>query len=208
MATLDDLIAHGQAERVRATINTLLEAPYFYKTDHADRFLFLRRYQKEFSAFFEKYFGWTLISDAKCARLYKPEWYTAAITESKRDMFNFTRRDECIAFLLLLEFFEKRLEEEAVAIDDPENLCFRYGDLLDYERARFQEIFPEAKDKYADEDVRKIRRQVMPVLERYRFLQKQQPPDGMEIETEETIYECLPALWHYKAEAVARPIQP
>ena len=46
----------------------------------------------------------------------------------------------------------------------------------------------------------------MPVLERYRFLLKIKPSDDEAAPVEEdVIYECLPALWHYNATAVARP---
>ena len=207
MTTLTELLeSPPSASKVKALLNILLESPYFYKTDNSDLFLFLLRYQKEFGVFFETYFGWSFIADAKCARVYKPQWYNERITPSNRDLFNFTKRDECIAFMLVLEFFEMKLEEESVGIDDPDNLRFRFGDLLDFERRRFQETFPESVDSYGDEDVRRILRQIMPQLERYRFLLKIRPPDDEFITQEDIIYECLPALWHYNATAVARPV--
>jgi len=97
-----DTLLQNQKPRVQAVLNILLESPYFYKTDHEEHFLFLRRYQREFAGFFEETFGWQLVSDAKCARLYKPEWFNERITPSNRDLFTFTRRDECLAFMLLL----------------------------------------------------------------------------------------------------------
>lgn len=207
MTTLDELLqSPTSAAKIQAVLNLLLEAPYFYKTDDEDLFMFLRRYQKEFSAFLGTPFGWQLTVDSKCARVFKPRWYNDKITPSNRDMFNFTRRDDCIAFMLVLEFFETRLEEEAIGIDDPENLRFRFGDLLDFERRRFQETFPETTGSYGDEDVRRILRQIMPPLERYRFLLKIKPPEDEFISQEDVIYECLPALWHYNAAAVARPV--
>jgi hypothetical protein len=207
MTTLDELLnAPSSAAKVQAALNVLLEAPYFYKTDDEELFLFIRRYAREFAGFFERAFGWSFTADAKCARVYKPQWHNERITPSNRDLFNFTRRDECIAFLLLLEFFETKLEEEAVGIDEPDNLRFRFGELLDFERRRFQETFPEAARDYGDEAVRRLLRAVMPQLERYRFLLRLKPPDD-DIATpeEDVIYECLPALWHYNAAAVARP---
>ncbi len=207
MTTLEELQrSPSSASKVQAVLNLLLEAPYFYKTDDEDLFMFLRRYQKEFSTFFENNFGWQLTVDAKCARVLKPLWYNEKITPSNRDIFNFTKRDDCIAFMLLLEFFESKLEEEAIGIDDPENLCFRFGDLLDFEHRRFQETFPESTESYGDENVRRILRQIMPPLERYRFLLKIKPPEDEFISQEDVIYECLPALWHYNATAVARPV--
>ena len=207
MTTLEDLHqSPSSASKVQAVLNMLLEAPYFYKADNEDLFMFLRRYTKEFSVFFDMHFGWQLTVDAKCARIFKPTWYNEKITPSNRDLFNFTKRDECIALMLLLEFFETKLEEAAISIDDPDNLRFLFGDLLDFERRRFQETFPETVENYGDEDVRRILRQIMPQLERYRFLVKIKPPEDEFVSQEEIIYECLPALWHYNATAVARPV--
>ncbi len=207
MTQLNELLQSPRSEgKVQAVLNVLLESPYFYKTDNEDLYLFMRRYEKEFASFFDSHFGWQLTVDSKCARVYKPKWYNERITPANRDMFNFSRRDDCIAFMLVLEFFEKKLEEEAIGIDDPDNLRFRFGDLLDFERMRFQETFPESVERYGDEDVRRILRQIMPQLERYRFLLKIKPPDDEFITQEDVIYECLPALWHYNATAVSRPV--
>lgn len=205
MSSFNDLLQKQKA-RVQAVLNILLESPYFYKTDHEEHFLFLRRYQREFAGFFEETFGWQLVADGKCARLYKETWFNERITPSNRDLFNFTKRDECIAFMLLLEFFEKKLEEDSASVDEPENIRFRFGDLLLFERTRFLELFPEQADAYADEGVRKVLRPVMPQLERYRFLVKIDPPDDELVEPDDTIYECLPALWHYSVQRISRPI--
>lgn len=205
MSSYDDLL-QKQKPRVQAVLNILLESPYFYRSDHEENFLFLRRYQREFTDFFEKNFGWQLVLDPKCARLYKETWYNDRITPSNRDLFNFTRRDECLAFMLLLEFFEKKLEEDAASVEEPENLRFRFGDLLLFERERFQELFHEQADSFAEEDIRKIMRLVMPQLEKYRFLLKIDPPDDVAVEPEDTIYECLPALWHYSVQRISRPL--
>jgi len=205
MTAFDDLLQKQKA-RVQAVLNILLESPYFYKTDHEENFLFLRRYQREFTGFFEETFGWQLVIDTKCARLYKETWYNERITPSNRDLFNFTRRDECVAFMLLLEFFEKKLEEDSASVEEPENIRFRFGDLLLFQRNRFLELFPDQACNYADEDVRKIMRPVMPQLEKYRFLLKIDPPDDEMIEPDDTIYECLPALWHYSVQRISRPI--
>jgi hypothetical protein len=205
MSAFDDLLSK-QKTRVQAVLNILLESPYFYKTDHEEHFLFLRRYQREFTGFFEETFGWQLIADAKCARLYKETWFNDRITPSNRDLFNFTKRDECVAFMLLLEFFEHKLEEDAASVEEPDNVRFRFADLLLFERTRFLEIFPEQADPYTEEAVRKIMRPVMPQLEKYRFLVKIDPPDDETVEPDDTIYECLPALWHYSVQRISRPL--
>lgn len=194
------------AQLVKAALNILMESPYFYKTDDERAFLAVLHYRQAFAAFFEKFFGWTLVVDAKCARLYKPKWYNEEITESNRDMFGFTKRDECIAFLLLLEFFERESREQGVAVDDRENLRFRFGDWLEMSARRFRELLPDKREAYADERVRQILRSIMPQLERYRFLRKVRPTSEEDVGETETIYEALPALWHYQAAQLAEPL--
>lgn len=194
------------AQLVKAALNILMESPYFYKTDDERAFLAVLHYRQAFAAFFEKFFGWTLVVDAKCARLYKPKWYNEEITESNRDMFGFTKRDECIAFLLLLEFFERESREQGVAVDDRENLRFRFGDWLEMSARRFRELLPNKREAYADERVRQILRSIMPQLERYRFLRKVRPTGEEDVGETETIYEALPALWHYQAAQLAEPL--
>ena len=67
---VEELIDGGEqtAQNVRAVLNILLESPYFYKTDDERLFLVLMRYKRAFEAFFDKFFGWSLVMDAKCAR--------------------------------------------------------------------------------------------------------------------------------------------
>lgn len=203
--SLEALLAQRQ-KRVQSVLNILLESSYFYRTDSEDDFLFLKRYRREFERFFERYFGWQLKCDAKCARLYKEHWYNDAVTQGSRSMFNFTRRDECIAFMLLLEFYENRLEEESIPVEDPVNLHFRYGDLLHYVRRRFVDLYPENEATYTEEYVRaNILRPVMPQLEKYRFIKKLPPPEDI-ISVEYTIYEALPALSHYSVTRLSRSI--
>lgn len=193
--------------RVQAVLNILLESPYFYKSDHEDHFFFLRRHQKEFAAFFRQHFNWALVMDAKAARLYKPDWFNPAITPGRRDMFTFTRRDDCIGFMLLLEFFEHRLEQESAGVEDAENLRFRFGELLQYSGARFRELFSEQAEAYSDEAVRsRVLRPIMPVLEKYRFLARIDPPADEPVSDDDTIYEALPALWHYNVNRLSRPL--
>ncbi len=205
---IEELLDRGDQTSVlvQTALNILMESPYFYKTDDERTFLVLQRYRQAFAAFFDKCFGWTLVMDAKCARLYKPKWYNEAITPPNRDMFGFTRRDECLGFLLLLEFFEREAREQGVAADDRDNLRIRFGDWLEYAAARFRELLPEKRALYTDEKVRQILRGLMPALERYRFLRKMKPSADESVSEAETIWECLPALWHYQAAQLAEPI--
>ena len=205
---IEELIDQGDqtSQYIRAALNILLEAPYFYKEDDERVFLAVLRYRQAFAAFFEKFYGWTLVIDQKCARLYKPKWYNEKITAPNRDMFGFTRRDDCIAFLLLLEFFEREAREQGIAADDRENLKFVFGDLLEHSAARFRELLPDKADAYTDERVRQIFRGIMPALERYRFLRKVRPSADDAVNESETIYEALPAMWNYQAAQLAEPL--
>ena len=205
---IEELIDGGEqtAVNVRAVLNILLEAPYFYKTDDERLFLVLMRYKRAFEAFFEKFFAWKLVMDGKCARLYKPKWFNEEITLPNRDMFTFTKRDECMAFLLLLEFFERECREQGVTADDRENLRFRFGDLLEYSSSRFRVLMSGKEENYTDERVRQILKGIMPQLEKYRFLHKVKPSADDSVSENETIFECLPAMWHYQAAELAKPV--
>lgn len=205
---IEELLDRGDQTSVlvQTALNILMESPYFYKTDDERTFLVVQRYRQAFAAFFDKCFGWALVMDAKCARLYKPKWHNEAITPPNRDMFGFTRRDECLGFLLLLEFFEHEAREQGVAADDRDNLRIRFGDWLEYAAARFRELLPEKRELYTDEKVRQILRGLMPALERYRFLRKVKPSADDSVSEAETIWECLPALWLYQAAQLAEPI--
>ncbi|MEA2083198.1 MAG: DUF2398 family protein [Thermodesulfobacteriota bacterium] len=193
--------------RVRAVLNILIEAPYFYSSDNQDLYFFLKRHRREFSEFFKQFYGWTLLMDNKCARVYKSEWYNQAIQPATRTMFNFTRRDECLAFMMLLEFYEHQLEENGMTVEDRDNLRFRFGDLLGHVYRRFQESFPEKKESYSEDFVRaRILKPIMPQLERYRFLVRIKPPVDLSADEDEIIYEALPAMYHYNGSALSRII--
>ena len=205
---IEELIDRGDetGQRIRETLNVLLESPYFYKTDDERLFLVLTRYKRAFEAFFDKFFGWTLVMDSKCARLYKPKWFNEKITLPNRDMFTFTKRDDCMAFLLAIEFFERECREQGVTADDRDNLRFRFGDLLVYAASRFRALMFEKEENYTDERVRQILKGIMPQLEKYRFLRKIKPSADDSVSEAETIFECLPAMWHYQAAQLAQAI--
>jgi hypothetical protein len=201
---LEDLMTRS-GDKVRKVLNLLVESPYFYRSDDEPHFLFLSRNKRSFESFFDTYYGWKFHMDGKCARVYKPTWHNQNITPAKRDVFDFTRRDEAMAFMMLLEFFEKQLDAQAMTVDERDNLRFRYGDLLEYVTHRFQELMQQ-KEQYTSEHVRsKILRVVIPQLERYRFLQKvEKSTDDEKLGDEDTLYEALPALWHFNTDALSR----
>ena len=195
-------------ERVRAVLNVMMESPYFYATDNQDLFFFLKRHRREFTEFFKTFYGWTLLMDSKCVRVYKAEWYNPAISSSARTMFNFTRRDECLAFMMLLEFYEHQLEENGMTVEDKNNLRFRFGDLLGHVHRRFNECFPEKEETYSEDFIRaRVLKPIMPELERYRFLQKIKPPEDLSTKDDDLIYEALPAMYHYNGNALSKRVQ-
>jgi uncharacterized protein DUF2398 len=188
---------HLNRERVRRVLNVLLEAPFFYRSDDPDLFAFLRKNRAELERFFHELYGWQLVCDARGARLYKERWYNPALTQRQHDVFDLARRDECIAFLLVLEFHEHLLDERNVSIEDPGPLRFEFGELHAYARARLQgELGAAAPD---DDGVRRLLRGLMPTLLRYRFLAELEPEreDRGSVDRENLIYECLPGLYLY-----------
>jgi hypothetical protein len=196
---------HG--DRVQKVLNILLESPYFYVEDDHDSFLFLRRHRADFVEFFKYFYNWSLLIDSKCARVYKAEWHNTAIRPANRTLFSFTKRDECLAFMMLLEFFEQQLEENGMTVEDKQNLRFHFGDLLDYSQKRFVELFPDKHQEYSQDKIRdKIWKSVMPELEKHRFLTKINPPDDIHASASDLIYEAMPALYHYNSAALSRTI--
>ncbi len=205
---LDKLIEQSP-KRVEAVLNVLTETPYFYRQDSEEIFFFLRRHHLEFSRFFEHYFGWRLVLDDKCARVHKEKWHNPAVAESQRDVFGFRKRDECLAFMMLLEFFEHQMDENSMTVEEKECLRFRLGDLLTYLVKRFAELYPDqAAQRYSEEAVRKnILRAIMPVLDRHRFLRKLTPPKEVGAVAEsDWIYEALPAIYHYNSKRLSQPL--
>lgn len=194
-------------EQVKAVLNILLETPYFYRQDSEDNFRFLRRYQQSFREFYRKWFGWELIMDSKCARVYKESWVNQAIKPAWRLQFRLGKRDECIAFMLLIEFYEKLLEDNSMTIEDAHNPRFKFGDLLEYQQRRFVELFHSKQAKYAADYVQKnILQPLMPRLLAYRFLEEIKRPTGMQLTRDQYIYEALPALSHYNTGRLATTI--
>lgn len=185
--------------RVQRVLNVLVEAPFFYREDDRDLFAFLRKNRARFTRFYDDLFGWELVVDAQCARVYKTRWHNPALKPSQHDVFDLTRRNECIAFLLVLEFYEHLIDERDISIDDPVPPRFEFGELFGFSRTRLSEVLGEGEAD--DEGVRKLLRGLMPTLLRYRFLKEVEPDpeERASIDADHLLYECLPALRHYDA---------
>lgn len=185
--------------RVTAVLNVLGEAPFFYREDDPDLFQFLRRNRAEFHRFYDELYGWELFVDARTARLYKDRWHNRALRPSQHDVFDLTRRGDCLAFLLVLEFHVRLLEQHNQGADDLESPRFLFGELFDFARTRLREELPGSAPD--DETIRRLLRGLWPALERYRFVRPVagQPEDGDEDgrASDSVMYEALPALHHY-----------
>lgn len=199
-----EFFSHLNLHKVKQLLNILQESPYFYRDDDPTLFAFLRQNRLQFERFYQHFYGWEIVVDQKCARLYKPEWHNDFITPAQRDLFQLTRRNDCLAFLLVLEFYEHLLEEQNLTVEDA-NPKFYFGELLEFAQRRMQEELGEKAPSMAG--VREILRRVLPVLLRYRFLREHPPEheDG-EIDKDKWIYEGLPALYHYDSRVASQSI--
>lgn len=188
--------------RVTAALNVLLEAPYFYRDDDPDLFQFLRRNRAEFERFYRELYDWELVVDARTARLYKSRWHNRALRPTQHDAFDLTRRSDCLGFLLVLELYERLLEQHNLAGDDAESPRFAFGEAFEFARTRLHE---ELAAPPSDDDVRKMLRGLWPALVRYRFVREIPCDDGTldDADGDHVLYEALPALHHYDVRKLA-----
>ena len=186
--------------RVQAVLNLLVEAPFFYRHDDPEAFAYLRRHRAEFERFFAELFGWELLVDAATARVYKERWHNRALRPSQRDAFDPSRRLDCLGFLLTLEYYERLLEADNRGPADEPPPRFAFGELFDHARARLAALAPGRLD---DEAVRRMLRQLMPMLERYRFVREVPRDAGEAVDDDRVLYEALPGLYHYDARRLA-----
>lgn len=186
----------GQRARVQQVLNVLVEAPFFYPADDPDLFGFLRRHREDVARFFEEAFGWQLVVEPQVARVYKPRWHNGALKRSQHDVFTLTRKDDCVAFLLVLDFYERLLEERGA--DGSVALRFEMG-----------ELFGHAKERLAgvdDDGVRRLFRELVPQLLRYRFLREVEADADHALAPERCVYECLPGLHAYDVRALGEGV--
>lgn len=181
--------------KVRRVTNVLVESPFFYRSDDEDLFLYLRRNQSPFRTFFKECFDWELVVESRCARVIKQHWHNPALKLSQRDVFNLSTRDDCIGFLLILEYYEHLLDQQNLSIDDPEPPRFYFGTLFTFASERMAE---ELSEQVPDEaGIKKILRRVMEQLIRFRFLRELPRATDDVVDRDNLIYECLPGLYSY-----------
>ncbi len=198
----DKYLEHLNPYHVRAVLNILTESPFFYRKDDIDLFDYVRSHQDDFHQFFTHFFGWELYVDRRVARLIKPQEFNNALRASQRDLFDLTRRDECTAFLLLVEFYEKMLRDLNASYDDEGSIRFLLADFVQYGIDRFTEELGD--NVHADKIILEACRRIFPKLVRYRFIVQVEKadvsadeilPGGMK---EHVMYEFLPGIHCYR----------
>lgn len=179
--------------------SALTEAPFFYRSDDRAAFNLLRRHQDAFAAFFAHYFGLELHVRPQLARLYRPRLANPALAPSQTGVLEFTGVHDCLGFLLVLEFYQVRLEADNTREDDDEQPAFAFGELSAFAARRLAEL-GQAEPQDA---ARRALRQVMPRLVRWRFLAEMAAPPGEQAAAEGAEdaqwYRCLPGLAAYDA---------
>ncbi len=193
-------------QQTRRVLNLLTESPFFYRSDAPNDFDFITFNKPVLTAWFRMVFGWELMGTGACFRLCKDHWENRELKWSQRSVFRLTKRNECLAFLTLLIFFEKRTASEGYSPDDPEPFRFRYKDFFDFAKEQFQTLLRDAEGhpKLTDKEVQNVLRELWPQLIDYRFIAYLEPErdDGTPTE-EEKIYTALPALWSYNTTTAA-----
>ena len=193
-------------QHVRALLNILTEAPFFYRTDDVDLFAYLRSHEDDFHQFFTHYFGWEFYIDRRIARVIKPHEFNEGLRPSQRDLFDLTRREECAVFLLLVEFYEKTLRDLNISYDDESPVRFLLADFVQYCLERFAEELGEQSP--GDRVILPACRALFPKLIRYRFIEQiekeeaakdEQLPGGMR---EHVMYEFLPGVHCYRPDVL------
>jgi len=198
----DKFLEHLNPYNVRAVLNILTESPFFYRKDDIDLFDYVRSHQDDFHQFFTHFFGWELYVDRRVARLIKPQEYNDALRPNQRDLFDLTRRDECTAFLLLVEFYEKILRDLNASYDDEGSIRFLLADFVQYGIDRFIEELGE--NIHADKIILDAYRRLFPKLIRYRFIVQLEKEDASADEIlpggmkEHVMYEFLPGIHCYR----------
>lgn len=192
-------------EKFQAVLNILTESPFFYAGDDPVRFNILRRNEAAFKKFFEKYFGWRLYVDGKMARLIKDRNYNPVLHSVHRDTFKLTGRNECLLFLVLLEYYEYECVEQGHSNDDDEYLRFTYADFFAFTRRIFAEQY--AGQIPVDREIDAAARQLLKKLQHFRLLAVVEVADNSGNESDRNmLIEVLPGLNCYEGRKIAEAL--
>ena len=194
-------IGVNQARRVLAA---LLETPFFYKSDEPDLFGVLYRNRSAFADFFHVCFDWELHVEPRMARVIRRSGANPALSPRERHLFALTSRDEQVLFILLLEFQELEADRQNVDWSQHDTLRFVLRDFVNHVFTRYR----EAKELVGRMDSRILSatKDLFRKLDEYRMLRRVEGVRGLddfsERGQEKALYECLPGLRCYRADAV------
>jgi len=192
-------------EKFQMVLNILTESPFFYADDDPVRFNILRRNEAAFKKFFDKYFGWRLYVDSKMARLIKDRNYNPALRSVHRDTFRLTGRNECLLFLVLLEYYEHECGEQGYSNDEVEPLRFTYADFLAFTRRILNEQY--ADQLPADREIDAAARQLLKKLQNFRLLTVVEAEANAGNESDgDMLIEVLPGLNCYEGRKISEAL--
>ncbi|NCB39245.1 MAG: DUF2398 family protein [Erysipelotrichia bacterium] len=192
-------------EKFQAVLNILTESSFFYAGDDPVRFNVLRRNEASFKKFFEKYFGWRLYVDSKMARLIKDRNYNPALRSAHRDTFRLTGRNECLLFLILLEYYEHECGEQRYSNDEDETLKFHYDEYLKFTRRILAD--QNVDQLPSDRDIDMAVRQLLKKLQHFRLLTVVEVSENAGNESDrDMLIEVLPGLNCYEGRKMAEAI--
>lgn len=190
-----------QAQRVLAA---LLEAPFFYKSDDPDLFGVLYRNRAAFEDFFQVCFDWDLYVEPRMARVIRRSGANPALSSRERQLFSLNGRDEQVLFILLLEFQEMEADRQNIDWSHHDTLRFVLQDFVNHVFARYRDAM--ALDGRLESRILAAAKELFRKLDEYRMLRRVEGTRGLDDFSaegqERALYECLPGLRCYRADAV------
>jgi len=191
-------------DQARRILAALLETPFLYKSDDPDLFGALMRNRNAFADFFTVCFGWTLYVDSRMARVVRTSSGNRALSPRERHLFQLNGRDEQVVLMLLLEFQESEADRQGVDWSEHETLRFVVADFVDFVFRRFREAMP--MDTRMETRLLNTAKDLFRKLDEYRMLRRVEGIRGEDDFSDDgrgsAVYECLPGLRCYRAEAV------
>lgn len=191
-------------DQARRVLAVLLESPFLYKSDDPDLFGVLWRNRPAFSDFFQICFGWDLFVDPRMARVIRTSAANRALSSRERHLFQLNGRDEQVIFVLLLEFQEAEADRQLIDWAEQETLRFVVMDFVEFMFKKFREAV--ALDNRMESRLLNAAKDLFRKLDEYRLLRRVEGARGDDDFSGEgrqrALYECLPGLRCYRAEAV------
>jgi hypothetical protein len=198
------LFSRVGVDQARRVLAALLESPFFYRSDDPDLFGVLARNRNAFTDFFSVCFGWSLYVDAYTARVIRTTTGNRALSPKERQLFQWSGREEQVMFMLLLEFQEAEADRQNVDWSENDVLRFVLADYVEFAFKRYGETLN--LDNRLESRLLNAAKELFRKLEEFRMLRRLEGVRGVdEFATEareKAVYECLPGLRCYRAEAV------